>query len=57
MTISRPYKTSKPIHFTSIFYFIDRKVIPDEYLDENTKYHINPCGKFVVGGPRGDAGK
>jgi len=32
------------------------KVIPEELLDENTKYHINPTGKFVIGGPQGDAG-
>ena len=31
-------------------------VIPAELLDENTKYHINPTGRFVVGGPMGDAG-
>lgn len=31
-------------------------VIPAELLDDNTKYHINPTGKFVVGGPMGDAG-
>ena len=24
--------------------------IPKKYLDENTKYHINPCGNFVIGG-------
>ncbi len=32
------------------------KVIPKEFLDENTKYYINPTGRFVVGGPQGDAG-
>jgi len=32
------------------------KVVPAELLDENTKYHINPTGKFVIGGPHGDAG-
>jgi S-adenosylmethionine synthetase len=31
-------------------------VIPAELRDENTKYHINPTGRFVVGGPMGDAG-
>ncbi|MCB1023561.1 MAG: methionine adenosyltransferase [Acidobacteria bacterium] len=31
-------------------------VIPGDLLDENTKYHINPTGRFVVGGPMGDAG-
>ncbi len=33
-----------------------KAVIPSELLDENTKYHINPTGRFVVGGPMGDAG-
>ena len=33
-----------------------KTVIPSELLDENTKYHINPTGRFVVGGPMGDAG-
>jgi len=32
------------------------KIIPNELLDENTKYYINPTGRFVVGGPQGDAG-
>ncbi|MBX3292578.1 MAG: methionine adenosyltransferase [Acidobacteria bacterium] len=33
-----------------------KPVIPAELLDDNTKYHINPTGKFVIGGPMGDAG-
>ncbi len=33
-----------------------RKVIPAELLDENTKYFINPTGRFVIGGPMGDCG-
>merc|ERR1712190_431700 len=33
-----------------------KTVIPEKYLDEKTKYHINPCGNFVQGGPMGDAG-
>lgn len=32
------------------------KVIPAKYLDENTIYHLNPSGRFVIGGPQGDAG-
>ena len=33
-----------------------RAVIPAELLDENTKYFINPTGRFVIGGPQGDSG-
>ena len=33
-----------------------RPVIPEALVDERTKYHINPTGRFVVGGPMGDAG-
>ncbi|MBJ8191138.1 methionine adenosyltransferase, partial [Bacillus cereus] len=31
-------------------------VVPPELLDEQTKYYINPTGRFVIGGPQGDAG-
>jgi S-adenosylmethionine synthetase len=33
-----------------------RPIIPAIMLDKNTKYHINPTGRFVIGGPMGDAG-
>lgn len=33
-----------------------RAVVPKELLDENTKYYINPTGRFVIGGPQGDSG-
>ncbi|KGR73623.1 methionine adenosyltransferase [Ureibacillus manganicus] len=32
------------------------QVVPTELIDENTKYFINPTGRFVIGGPKGDAG-
>lgn len=32
------------------------KVIPAEWLDANTKIHVNPTGQFIIGGPHGDAG-
>ena len=35
---------------------IIKPVLPAEWLDDNTKYHINPTGRFVIGGPVGDAG-
>lgn len=35
---------------------IIKPIIMPELLDENTKYHINPTGKFVIGGPQGDSG-
>lgn len=31
-------------------------IVPSELLDENTKYFINPTGRFVIGGPQGDSG-
>ncbi|WP_304117540.1 methionine adenosyltransferase [Phascolarctobacterium succinatutens] len=33
-----------------------KPIVPAEMLDENTKYYINPTGRFVIGGPQGDAG-
>ncbi|MFR6292164.1 MAG: methionine adenosyltransferase [Peptococcaceae bacterium] len=33
-----------------------KPVIPAQFLDENTKYFINPTGRFVIGGPQGDTG-
>lgn len=33
-----------------------KQVVPERYLDEDTVYHLNPSGRFVIGGPDGDAG-
>jgi S-adenosylmethionine synthetase len=35
---------------------IIKEVLPNEWLSDDTLYHINPTGKFVIGGPVGDAG-
>ena len=36
--------------------YIIKPVMPQELIDENTKYFINPTGRFVIGGPHGDSG-
>ncbi|MBT4761229.1 MAG: methionine adenosyltransferase [Bdellovibrionaceae bacterium] len=33
-----------------------KKVVPNQWLDDKTKYYINPTGRFVIGGPMGDCG-
>jgi S-adenosylmethionine synthetase len=33
-----------------------RPIIPAEFLDDKTKYHVNPTGRFEIGGPHGDSG-
>jgi S-adenosylmethionine synthetase len=33
-----------------------KKVIPPQYLHSSTAYHVNPTGRFVIGGPKGDCG-
>ena len=35
---------------------IIRPIVPEDMIDDMTKYHINPTGNFVIGGPHGDAG-
>ncbi|MDE7331873.1 MAG: methionine adenosyltransferase [Lachnospiraceae bacterium] len=47
--------TQEQIHEDIKKYVFD-PVLPKELLDENTKYFINPTGRFVIGGPHGDAG-
>ena len=41
---------------TDVMEKVIKAVVPTHLLDENTKYYINPTGRFVVGGPQGDTG-
>lgn len=36
--------------------YVINEVVPPQYLDDKTIYHLNPSGRFVIGGPHGDAG-
>ena len=36
--------------------YVIKNVVPENLLDENTKYFVNPTGRFVIGGPQGDSG-
>ena len=54
-TQHRPNASHKRINRDMISQVI-KKVIPSKFLDAETKYHINPTGRFVVGGPHGDCG-
>ena len=42
--------------YSDVLKHVIQASIPAELLDENTKYHINPTGRFVIGGPMGDTG-
>lgn len=50
-----PNITREQIEKDIIKYVIE-PVVPEKFLDDNTKYYINPTGRFVVGGPQGDSG-
>lgn len=50
-----PDMTQKAIREDMIEHVI-KAVLPAQFIDENTKYLINPTGRFVIGGPQGDAG-
>ena len=50
-----PEVTQEQIH-ADIAEHVFKPVLPADMLDENTKYFVNPTGRFVVGGPQGDSG-
>ena len=50
-----PEATQEKIYHDLMVHVV-RPVLPAELLDENTKYFVNPTGRFVIGGPQGDSG-
>jgi S-adenosylmethionine synthetase len=50
-----PEVTQEQIH-SDLMEHVIKEVISSEWLDDNTKYYINPTGRFVIGGPHGDTG-
>ncbi len=50
-----PDISQKDIH-EAVIEEIIRAVIPEQWLDDDTRYYVNPTGKFVIGGPLGDCG-
>lgn len=54
-TQHNPEVDQETIHQDMINHVI-KGVIPEEFIDDDTKYLINPTGRFVIGGPQGDAG-
>lgn len=41
---------------SDVIQHVIKKIIPTKYLDKNTKYFVNPTGRFEIGGPHGDSG-
>ena len=54
-TQHNPDISQKDLH-ESIMELIIKPTLPDKWLSKKTKYHINPTGQFIIGGPVGDAG-
>src|SRR5690606_21376413 len=49
-------EVEQPQIYADMIEHVIQPIVPAELLDENTKYFINPTGRFVIGGPQGDAG-
>jgi S-adenosylmethionine synthetase len=58
VVISTQHKSSvaNPDLHEAVLEHVIRKVVPASMMDKNTKFHINPTGRFEIGGPMGDAG-
>jgi len=50
-----PDVSNEQIH-KELMEHVIKPVVPEKYLDEQTIFHLNPSGRFVIGGPHGDAG-
>jgi S-adenosylmethionine synthetase len=50
-----PEISEKDLH-EAIMELVIKPVLPAKWVDQNTAYHINPTGRFVIGGPMGDCG-
>ena len=47
-----PHETLRDMVVTQVI----KRVVPEQYLDQHTVFHVNPTGRFVTGGPLGDCG-
>jgi len=56
MSTQHDEKVSTANLHEAVMELVIRPIVPASMLDRNTKYHINPTGRFVIGGPMGDAG-
>ena len=54
-TQHNPYVSNEKIK-NDLMQHVIKHVIPEKYLDHNTIFHLNPSGRFVIGGPDGDGG-
>lgn len=58
IVISTQHHADVPAYqiYEDIIEHVIKPVVPSKYIDKDTKYFINPTGRFVIGGPQGDAG-
>merc|ERR1711892_958850 len=56
LSLPSTVRTSQTRLSQNLMEHVIKPVIPAKYLDDKTIYHLNPSGRFVIGGPHGDAG-